>query len=40
MAPSGELLVHGPDASWGPGVRRGDPEVPLHDGHADLGLPL
>lgn len=40
MAPGGELLVHGPDASWGPGVRQGEAGMPLHHGHADLGLPL
>lgn len=39
MAPSREVLLHGPAASWGLAVRRGDPGVSLHHGHANPGHP-
>lgn len=38
MVPSGEVLLHGPGASWGPAVWRGEPGVPQHRGHADPQL--
>lgn len=39
MAPSGNVLLHGPDVSWGPAARRGEPGLSLHHGHGKPGQP-